>query len=183
MKLSSQEEYGLRCLLRIVRKGDGNSLTIPEISELEGISGHYVAKLMRILRRGGILKSARGQAGGYTLARPADKIAVGEALAVLGGRLFEPEFCQEHAGVEMMCTNTVDCSIRSLWRTVQLVVDQVLSRTTLKDLVHNEQEMTAWVSHLVNISETGMYSPASVLAHAPVRPPAATTIPPKSTSA
>ena len=37
MKLSSQEEYGLRCLLRIARKGDGGSLTIPEISEVEGI--------------------------------------------------------------------------------------------------------------------------------------------------
>src|SRR6266699_813817 len=109
MKLSSQEEYGLRCLLRIARKGDGGSLTIPEISEGEGISGHYVAKLMRILRRGGIVKSARGQAGGYTLTRPPGQIAVGEALAILGGRLFESEFCEEHSGVEMLCTNTVDC--------------------------------------------------------------------------
>jgi len=164
MKLSSQEEYGLRCLLRIARKGEGGSLTIPEISELEGISGHYVAKLMRVLRRGGIVKSARGQAGGYALARPASHIAVGEALAVLGGRLFEPEFCQQHSGVEMMCTNTVDCSIRSLWRTVQLVVDQVLSKTTLKDLVHNEQEMTVWIGNLVNIPEARVSSgPLSTL--------------------
>jgi len=153
MKLSSQEEYGLRCLLRIARKGDGGSLTIPEISEVEGISGHYVAKLMRILRRGGIVTSARGQAGGYALSRPANQIAVGEALAVLGGRLFESEFCQQHSGVEMMCINTVDCSIRSLWRTDQLVVDQVLSRTTLKDFIHNEHEMTLWIGNLVNIPE------------------------------
>src|SRR5438046_10729931 len=103
MKLSSQEEYGLRCLLRIARKGDGGSRTIHEISEVEGIAGHYVAKLMRILRRGGIVTSARGQAGGYALSRPANQIAVGEALAVLGGRLFESEFCQQHSGVEMMC--------------------------------------------------------------------------------
>ena len=52
-----------------------------------------------------------------------------------------------------MCTNTVDCSIRSLWRTVQLVVDRVLAKTTLKDLVSNEQEMTSWVGNLVNISD------------------------------
>jgi len=52
-----------------------------------------------------------------------------------------------------MCTNTVDCSIRSLWRTVQFVVDRVLAKTTLKDLVSNEQEMTSWVGNLVNISE------------------------------
>ena len=69
MKLTSQEEYGLRCLLRIARQGEGGALTIPEISEAEGISSYYVAKLMRILRRGGFVTSARGQAGGYTLSR------------------------------------------------------------------------------------------------------------------
>ncbi len=155
MKLSSQEEYGLRCLLRIARQGEGDSVTIPEISEAEGISSHYVAKLMRILRRGGFVTSARGQAGGYALARPPDRIVVGEALAVLGGRFFESDFCKEHSGVENMCTNTVDCSIRSLWRTVQMVVDQVLAKTTLKDLISNEQEMTSWVGHLVNIASAG----------------------------
>ncbi|HEV2492220.1 MAG TPA: Rrf2 family transcriptional regulator [Terriglobia bacterium] len=164
MKLTSQEEYGLRCLLRVARQGTGGSATIPEISEAEGISSHYVAKLLRILRRGGFVTSARGQAGGYTLSRPPERIVVGEALAVLGGRIFEPEFCSEHSGVETMCTNTVDCSIRSLWRTVQLVVDQVLAQTTLRDLISNEQEMTSWVGNLVNISEAGgpLRNPLSV---------------------
>ena len=152
MKLSAQEEYGLRCLLRIARQGEGGSLTIPEISQAEGISGFYVAKLMRILRRGGFVTSARGQTGGYTLARPAGQVIVSEALAILGGRLFEADFCEEHSGLEKLCTNTVDCSIRSLWRTVQLVVDQVLSKITLKDLTQNEQEMTSWASDLVKIS-------------------------------
>ncbi len=158
MKFSSQEEYGLRCLLRIARQGKSGSLAIPEISQAEGISTSYVAKLMRLLRRGGFVKSARGQAGGYTLARPANEIVVGEALAFLGGRLFEPGFCDQHAGSEEVCTHSVDCSIRSLWRTVQLVVDQVLSKTTVKDLLHNEQEMTIKVSHLVNVSGYEMKS-------------------------
>src|SRR2546427_9634173 len=77
MKLTSQEEYGLRCLLRIARQGQTGALTIPEISEAEGISSHYGAKLMRILRRGGFVTSARGQAGGYTPARPPGRIVVG----------------------------------------------------------------------------------------------------------
>jgi Rrf2 family protein len=152
MKLSSQEEYGLRCLLRIARQSETGSLTIPEISQAEGISTSYVAKLMRVLRRGGFVKSARGQAGGYTLARPPQEVVVGEAMAFLGGRFYEPGFCEDHTGTERVCTHSVDCSIRSLWRTVQLVLDQVLSKTTLKDLLHNEQQMTSWVTHLVNVS-------------------------------
>jgi Rrf2 family protein len=68
MKFSSQEEYGLRCLLRLAQEGDDGSMTIPAISQSEGISQAYVAKLMRILRRGGLVESVRGKVGGYTLA-------------------------------------------------------------------------------------------------------------------
>ena len=84
MKLSSQEEYGLRCLLQLARQPD-RSLAIPEIGLAEGISAHNVAKLLRILRQGSIVESERGQHGGYTLARPSHEITVGEVLAVLGG--------------------------------------------------------------------------------------------------
>ncbi len=153
MKFSSQEEYGLRCLLRIARTGGPTGLTIPEISEFEGISGFYVAKLMRILRRGGLVKSARGKIGGYTLSRPPDQIVVGEALALLGGRLFESDFCTDHAGAAQMCTRSVDCSIRSLWQAVQFMVDRVLSKTTLADLLGSEDDMSSTVKPLVQLSE------------------------------
>jgi len=149
MKLSSQEEYGLRCLLRIGARGEGGTLTIPEISRAEGISPEYVAKLMRVLRRGGLVKSARGAAGGYTLAKPADQITIGEALYPLGGRLFEAGFCDRHSGVESLCTHSIDCSIRSLWRALQTAVDQVLTKTTLKDLLCSEPEMVTLVYDLV----------------------------------
>ena len=100
MKLTAQEEYGLRCLLRVAGAGGGESVTIPEIGRAEALSIAYVAKLMRILRNHKLVKSARGQAGGYTLARSPDKIPVGEVLAVLGGRLYEPGFCDQFAGLE-----------------------------------------------------------------------------------
>ena len=71
MKLSTQEEYGLRCLLQIARVGASASLTIAEMSEREGISSPNVAKIMRILRRAGLVNSTRGKSGGSLLARPA----------------------------------------------------------------------------------------------------------------
>jgi len=149
MKLSAQEEYGLRCLLRLGAQREGTSLTIPEISRSEGISPEYVAKLMRILRQGELVTSARGASGGYTLARPADSITAGEALTVLGGRLFESDFCERHAGAESLCTHSIDCSIRSLWQALQNAVDQVLTKTTLKDLLCSEPEMVSLMTDLV----------------------------------
>ncbi|MCI0488806.1 MAG: Rrf2 family transcriptional regulator [Blastocatellia bacterium] len=156
MKLSSQDEYGLRCMLQIARCGEEGSITIPEISRAEGITNEYAAKLLRILRQGDLIKSTRGQAGGYALARPADRITVGEVMAVLGGRLFEPGFCQRHSGSEDLCTHSTDCSIRSLWRAVQVALDQVLSQTTLRDLLCNEEEMTSLVNNLVQVEDARM---------------------------
>src|SRR5262245_60876830 len=141
MKLSAQEEYGLRCLLRVANAGEGNSLTIPEIGRAEALSVAYVAKLMRVLRQGEFVKSVRGQTGGYTLSRSPENISVGEVLAVLGGRLFDPEFCDQFSGLKPICTHSVDCSIRSLWRAVQSSVDSVLAGITLKDLLHQESDL------------------------------------------
>jgi Rrf2 family protein len=98
MKLSTQEEYGLRCLLQLARHGDSASLTISEMSQREGISAPNVAKILRLLRRASLLTSTRGKAGGYTLARSASEITVGEVLSALGGRLWDPAFCERHAG-------------------------------------------------------------------------------------
>jgi Rrf2 family protein len=145
MKLSANEEYGLRCLVRIGYAGHGGSLTIPEISAAEGVSPAYAAKILRLLRRGDFVTAARGKEGGYTLARPAEEIVIGDVIDVLGGRLFESNFCDSHAGQVAICTRSVDCSVRSLWRAVQVAVDQVLSKATLRDLLQNEEEMNSWV--------------------------------------
>lgn len=154
MKFSAQEEYGLRCLLRIGRfYGINKSLTIPEISQFEGITTHSVAKLLRILRLGGYLESERGQVGGYTLAKPPNEIIMADVLALLGGRLFEEEaFCNEHAGADSLCTNSIDCSVRSLWRIVQVSVDQVLKNTTLQDLLGSEQDLEFKISRMTDMA-------------------------------
>jgi Rrf2 family protein len=141
VKLSTQEEYGLRCLLQLARAGEGASLTITEMSEREGISSPNVAKIMRILRRAGLVKSTRGKTGGYRLTRPAAEVRALDVLSALGGRLFDTTFCDRHAGVERHCLNTRDCSIRPVLRGLQQAVDQVLGELTLASLLPSEGEV------------------------------------------
>ena len=160
MQLSSQEEYGLRCLLRLARAGPDAILTIHEVSRAEAISLPYAAKLLRVLREGGLVVSERGHAGGYHLARPPESITAKQAIQVLGGDFYGGEFCTRFSGYEDHCTHSIDCSIRSLWRAIQTVVDQLLSRTTLRDLLCGEQEMDRFVSDLVVL--TGAVGPATV---------------------
>lgn len=152
-------------MLRLAAAGPGNSLTIPEISQAEGISVPYVAKILRALREGGLITSERGASGGYRAARPADQIVVSEVLSVLGSRLFTGEFCEKFAGNEDHCMHSINCSIRSLWRAVQHVVDQLLSQTTLKDLLRNEQAMDVFVNDLVVLTGSSTASSAPDLRH------------------
>lgn len=140
MKITAQEEYGLRILIRVSRCADAEGLSIPQLSEAEGISPHYAAKLARQLRLAGFLRSTPGQKGGYILSRPPEEINVNHVLKALGGALFESGFCENHNGQVRLCTNSVDCSARSLWKLVQLAVDQVLNNISLADLCGGEDD-------------------------------------------
>ncbi len=138
MKFSTQEEYGLRCLLRIARFHEmGKTLTIPEISRGEGISEHVTAKILRALRLGGFVESARGHLGGYTLARSPEKILISNVLTELGGKLYDETFCASHSKGDLLCTITSDCTVRSLWVLIQNSVDKVLDGVWLSDIMGN----------------------------------------------
>jgi len=144
MKLTNHEEYGLRCLLRLAEQGPGGSLTIPEISGSEGISQAYAGKLLRMLRRAGFVKAARGKIGGYTLARPAEEIVVGEVMEALGGPIFRETFCRTHSGQVATCVRSPECSLRGLWRSLQAAVDGVLRNVTLARLVADSARQVVW---------------------------------------
>jgi Rrf2 family transcriptional regulator, iron-sulfur cluster assembly transcription factor len=138
MKITAQEEYGLRILIRLARAGADTGLTIPQLSEAEGLTTPYVAKLTRHLRMQGFINSTPGNKGGYILSRPAANININDVLKSLGGALFDSGFCGDHSGSMKFCTNSVDCSARSLWQMIQLTVDRLLNTVSLQDLVSSD---------------------------------------------
>jgi len=149
MKLTAQEEYGLRCLLQIASEPN-RFLTIPEIARREALSTAYVAKLLRVLRRAGFLRSVRGQNGGFELNLEPAQINVGRVLDALGGRLFSDAFCNSHAGENCVCVHSVDCSLRTLWGAIDNAVQSVVQRTQLSHLMGGEIRM---ISRLVTHSD------------------------------
>jgi Rrf2 family protein len=149
MKITAQEEYGLRILIRIASCRTEQGMSIPQLSESEGISPHYVAKLTRLLRMEGFINSTPGYKGGYVLARPASEIKIRQVLKALGGLLFDQDFCGQHAGAVKLCTHSVDCSSRSLWKMIQFTVDQLLDKITVYDLVSTEKESEKLLNELL----------------------------------
>lgn len=159
MKITAQEEYGLRCLLQIARSGSQNSLSIADIAQKEGISTPYAAKLLGMLRQTGFIDSTLGRSGGYKLAKPASEIGLGSILKAIGEPLFEKEeFCQKHAGSETegACVHHDNCNLRSLWTTLEGCIQHILDGLTLADLLHNNQDLNNTMrQRLVQPSENG----------------------------
>ncbi|MCA9726421.1 MAG: Rrf2 family transcriptional regulator [Candidatus Eisenbacteria bacterium] len=148
MKLTSQEEYGLRCILALARPGeetDGGepaALTVAQIAEREGLSTEYAGKLMGVLVRAGFVESERGRYGGYRLSRAPHEISVAEVLAALGGKLYDRDTCDRFSGDHELCVHTGGCTLRSVWSGLQQIIDQVLTQTTLWDVIQqNERGM------------------------------------------
>ena len=149
MKITAQEEYGLRILIRIAGCIEKEGMSIPQLSAADGLSSHYVAKLTRILRMEGFINSTPGNKGGYVLAVPSDEIMINKVLKSLGGALFDNGFCGSHAGALKFCTHSVDCSSRSLWQSIQFILDRFLDKITLHDLVNSEQGSLKILDQLV----------------------------------
>lgn len=157
MKITAAEEYGLRCILQIAREPEG-SVTIEEIASREGLTPTYTAKLLRIMRKAGLVTTIRGRKGGFRLGRPADEITVGTVLEVLGGQLYQSDFCKFHTGHRRVCVHNADCSIRALWAAVNTLVQDSMQKVTLEDLCctkAKEEKMSVWCQgHLTLAPQT-----------------------------
>ncbi|MCI0348166.1 MAG: Rrf2 family transcriptional regulator [Acidobacteriales bacterium] len=144
MKISAQEEYGLRCLLRLAQ-AEHHALTLPEVAAAEGLSVPYVAKLMAVLRDAGLIDSARGRSGGYRLVKAPEEIGLGSLLLVLGEPLFDdPTYCDRHAGAtsDGICVHSGGCSLKALWQTLEQWMRGTLNQITLADLLQSEGRIT-----------------------------------------
>ncbi|MFT4569975.1 MAG: Rrf2 family protein [Hyphomicrobiaceae bacterium] len=145
MHLSSQEEYGFRCLLQVARHEGPDPMPTAQIAEREGLTPEYTAKLMRLLRQGDLVHSTRGASGGYRLGREPETISVWNVLEVLGGGFFQDAFCEEHSGALRDCAHSTNCSLRAVWRGLDSLVRTALSAITLEDLRHGERP-TEWIT-------------------------------------
>lgn len=153
MKISAQEEYGLRCLVQLANLKDGETLTLPQIAEREGISTANAGKLMWLLNKAGFVNSTRGTKGGYFLSRPAADIRLSEIIKVLDEDVLS-KHCENYTGVLATCVHKGDCGIRPVIVGLHEIVEHALSQITLAQLVGNEQSVVAMFHKIQGIHRT-----------------------------
>ena len=146
MKITSQEEYGLRCLLQVAQLTKKNELaSLDDIAGAEHITTDYAAKLLTVLRNKELIVSVRGKNGGYKLSRPIEKIFLDEVIRSLNGELFESDSCQQFPGNDLKCVHINCCSIRSVWMVVSQILFGILKRVSLKDLLEKEDILSKYL--------------------------------------
>jgi Rrf2 family protein len=140
MKISTKGRYSLRMLLDLAEHKNDGFISLRDISLRQGISKKYLEQIVTLLSRPDILRTNRGNKGGYMLAKDPDKYTVGQILRITEGGL-SPVACLEDNPIQ--CDRKGDCKTLPVWQGLEKAINKYLDSITLQDILHDFQEAGA----------------------------------------
>jgi Rrf2 family protein len=120
-------------------KNDG-FIPLKDISERQGISKKYLEQIVTLLSRPDILRTNRGNKGGYMLAKDPDKYTVGQILRITEGGL-SPVSCLEDNPNQ--CDQVKICKTLPVWQGLEKAINKYLDGITLQDILLDFQSAGA----------------------------------------
>ncbi len=141
MKLSTKGRYGLRAMVDVAVAGEKAPVSIQAIAKRQDLSEKYLEQLLGMLKKAGLVKSIRGNQGGYQIEGDMAKISVGDILRTLEGELLPVE-C---AGFEeeSSCKAAKSCATKYVWKKINESLEYTVNHITLKELVDQTKSMQA----------------------------------------
>ncbi len=134
MRLSTKSRYGTRMLIDIAENYHDGPVSVAEIASRTGISEKYMEKLIRRLKKAGLVLSKRGPKGGHVLAKPAASITVGDIVraleewVVLKGCSLSKDTCAS-------CSRVASCRTKEVWERANAAMFETLDGYTLQSLL------------------------------------------------
>jgi Rrf2 family protein len=124
--------YALRALLGLARQGK-RTIPIPQLAAEHTIPKEFLQKILVELRQAGIVRSHRGQKGGYTLAREPDLVSVREVLDAIGWGFDLMPCHDDDLNLDRCsdCSYGDNCVIRLTFAQLAREVDLLLGQATL----------------------------------------------------
>ena len=132
LKISTKGRYALRMLIELGCHSGDSYVSLKEVSENQNISKKYLEQIVPLLSKSGILRTTRGNHGGYILAKPASEITVADVLRATEGSL-APVSCLEQPVND--CPRADICPTLELWQGLMRTVEDYLERYSVQDLV------------------------------------------------
>lgn len=130
MRLSREADYGLLALMYIAEKPGGQLVDRREIAAHYNIPPDFLAKVLRKLSRGGLIRSFRGTGGGYLLAREAGRISLADVVEAVEGGVSLVE-CQRD---RCLCPQEAACTVQTALDEVRAEIRDVLGSVSLQDI-------------------------------------------------
>jgi Rrf2 family protein len=132
--ISQKAKYALRALVALARAEPGAAVFTGDIAESQSIPKKFLEQILLDLKRGGLVASKRGKAGGYALLRPADQISFGDVLRIIDGPI-APLPCLSRIAYRKCddCGEESECEVRRVFAEVADAQRAVLESTTIAD--------------------------------------------------
>ena len=138
MMITTKGRYALQVMAELGGYGADELVPLKEIAEKQGTSLKYLESIMATLSKGKLVESASGKGGGYKLTRKPEEYTIGEILRLTEGNL-SPVSCQAMDGKK--CDHSNQCITLPFWQGLSDVINDYLDSHTLKELVHNNEEV------------------------------------------
>ena len=135
MRLTSFADFALRTLMRLAGE-PARTFATNEIAAEFGISRNHLAKVVRDLADNGFILTQRGAGGGFSLARSAQSITLGEVVRALEGGSALVECFREDGGA---CALTPRCRLKARLAAARESFMRELDKTTLADCAYPAQ--------------------------------------------
>ena len=136
MRITMKGRYALRAMVALAKMGkEKEMVSISTLSEAEDISSVFLEQIFFKLRKAGIIKSARGPGGGFSLNRPADSLSVYEILNAAGEEMLVLP-CDRR---DMECKRINECISHQILVSVTDLVNKYLDDISLKMVLENKE--------------------------------------------
>lgn len=137
MKISTRGRYALRIMVELAKAQPNEYISLNTLSEKQSISQKYLEQIVPLLTRGGLVRSIRGNKGGYTLSKAPDKVTVGDILRATEGSI-APVPCLESE--ENTCEKSPYCPTLKIWSGLYETINHYLNGITLQQIVDDTPE-------------------------------------------
>ena len=134
--LSRKAKYALKALLALARHTGTEPVRIADLAEAESLPQKFLELILLDRRNAGIVQSRKGRGGGYLLARPAEKVMLGQVVRLFDGPLAPVPCASQTAYVPCTdCADEATCGVRLAMREVRDATARILDHTSLTDVL------------------------------------------------
>jgi Rrf2 family protein len=145
---SHASELAIRAAMHLAAQPPGKLTPVHEIAEGTGLPAAYLAKIMRLLIREGLVRAFRGPGGGVELGRPPDSISLAALMRAVEGDANTDRCILGIGG----CSSLTPCPLHSRWAPLRAEFQRLMEATTVAALADVSEENPAYLARALSNS-------------------------------